>query len=169
MNRCAFAKSAPQDPIGLSRTLELVGLLYRYSGPYADAVAPLERALAIRTRLTPHHPETASVPQVRGDVLFLLGDAGGAQKLWTAPSRSPSAASDPNHPLVAEFLRRLGFAEFSAGRLTEARRLRERAVRVGEAALAPCDPAVTRLLNGLAQSLQLRRRLLRGTRLYGRR
>ena len=74
----------------------------------------------------------------------------------------------PNHPSIAEFLRRLGFAEFSRRRLTEARRLRERAVRVGEAALAPCDPAVTRLLNGLAESMQLRRRLLRSRRLYGR-
>src|SRR5688572_6998459 len=159
---------AQQDPIGLSRTLELLGLLYRYSGPYTDAVPPLERAIAIRTRLTPQHPETASVLQIRGDVLFLLGDASGAQKVWTTALGIAERRLGPNHPLIAEFLRRLGFAEFSAGRLTEARRLRERAVRVGEAALAPCDPAVTRLLNGLAESLRYDGDYFGARRLYGR-
>lgn len=161
-------RRAQQDPIGLSRTLELMGLLYRYAGPYADAVPPLERAIAIRTRLTPQHPETASVLQVRGDVLFLLGDASGAQKLWTAGLSIVERRLGPRHPSVAEFLRRLGFAEFSAGQLSDARRLRERAVRVGEAALAPCDPAVTRLLNGLAESLRYDGDYFGARRLYGR-
>ena len=49
-------RRAAEDQIGLSRTLELVGTLYRYAGPYADAGPPLERALAIRTRLTPTSP-----------------------------------------------------------------------------------------------------------------
>lgn len=159
---------AQQDPIGLSRTLELLGLLYRYSGPYADAVAPLERAIAIRTRVTPRHPETASLLQVRGDVRFLLGDAVGAQKLWTTALEIAERSLGANHPSIAEFLRRLGFAEFSAGRLTEARRLRERAVRVGETALAPCDPAVTRLLNGLAESLRYDGDYFAARRLYSR-
>ncbi len=156
------------DPIGLSRTLELVGTLYRYAGPYADAGPPLERALAIRTRLTPTHPETASVMQVHGDVLFLRGDSGGALHVWSSALAMAERTLGPEHPSIAEFLRRLGFAEFSSGRLTEARRLRERAVRVGEAALAPCDPAVTRLLNGLAQSMQYDGDYFEARRLYGR-
>ena len=156
------------DSIGLSRTLELVGTLYRYAGPYADAGPPLERALGIRTRLTPIHPETASVMQVHGDVLFLRGDSAGAQKEWSSALAMAERTLGPEHPLIAEFLRRLGFAEFSSGRLTEARRLRERAVRVGEAALAPCDPAVTRLLNGLAQSMQYDGDYFEARRLYGR-
>ena len=106
--------------------------------------------------------------QVRGDVLFLLGDASGAQKVWTTALGIAERSLGPNHPLIAEFLRRLGFAEFSAGRLTEARRLRERAVRVGEAALAPCDPAVTRLLNGLAESLRYDGDYFAARRLYSR-
>lgn len=159
---------ARQDPIGLSRTLELRGLFYRYSGPYAEAVPPLDRAIAIRSRVTPLHPDTASVMQVRGDVLFLLGDASAAQKLWTAALGIAEQSLGPTHPLIAEFLRRLGFAEFSAGRLTDARRLRERAVRVGEASLAPCDPAVTRLLNGLAESLRYDGDYFGARRLYGR-
>jgi CHAT domain-containing protein/Tfp pilus assembly protein PilF len=156
------------DPIGLSRTLELIGTLYRYAGPYADAGPPLERALAIRTRLTPTHPETASVMQVHGDVLFLRGDSGGALNVWSSALAMAERTLGPEHPSIAEFLRRLGFAEFSSGRLTEARRLRERAVRVGEAALAPCDPAVTRLLNGLAQSMQYDGDYFEARRLYGR-
>jgi CHAT domain-containing protein/tetratricopeptide (TPR) repeat protein len=161
-------RRAAEDQIGLSRTLELVGTLHRYAGPYANAVPPLDRALSIRTRLTPNHPETASVMQVRGDVLFLRGDSAGAQKVWSTALGMAERTLGPNHPLIAEFLRRLGFAEFFSGRLTEARRLRERAVRVGEAALAPCDPAVTRLLNGLAQSMQYDGDYFDARTLYGR-
>ena len=108
---------AQQDEIGLSRTLELVGTLYRYAGPYAEAVPPLDRALAIRNRLTPRHPDTASVLQVRGDVLFLRGDSAGAQKVWSTALGMAERTLGPKHPLIAEFLRRLGFAAFSAGSL----------------------------------------------------
>ena len=106
--------------------------------------------------------------QVHGDVLFLRGDSAGAQKVWSSALAMAERTLGPEHPSIAEFLRRLGFAEFSSGRLTEARRLRERAVRVGEAALAPCDPAVTRLLNGLAQSMQYDGDYFEARRLYGR-
>jgi len=123
---------ASRDDLGLSRTLGLVGTLYRYAGPYADALAPLERALAIRARRTPQHPETASLLQVRGDVLFLRGDSTGAQRLWSTALAMAERTLGDTHPSIAEFLRRLGFASFSAGNLTEARRLRERALRIGE-------------------------------------
>jgi CHAT domain-containing protein/tetratricopeptide (TPR) repeat protein len=158
----------PSDEIGLSRTLELMGTWYRYAGPYADAMAPLDRALAIRTRLTPQHPETASVLQVRGDVLFLRGDSGGAQRVWSDALRMAERTLGPTHPAIAEFLRRLGFAAFAAGNLADARRLRERALRVGEQALAPCDPALTRLLNSLANSFQYDGEYFEARRLYAR-
>jgi CHAT domain-containing protein/tetratricopeptide (TPR) repeat protein len=159
---------AEKDEIGLSQTLELVGTWYRYAGPYADAMPPLDRALAIRTRLTPQHPATASILQVRGDVLFLRGDSAGAQHVWSDALRMAERTLGSAHPAIAEFLRRLGFAAFAAGNLADARRLRERALRVGEAALAPCDPAVTRLLNSLAISFQYDGEFFEARRLYAR-
>ena len=159
---------ASQDAIGLSRTLELVGTLYRYAGPYANAVAPLDRALAIRQRITPRHPETASLLQIRGDVLFLRGDSARAQQLWSTALVMAERTLGANHPSIAEFLRRLGFAAFSAGNLTEARRLRERAFRIGERTLARCDPAMTRLMNSLAESFRYDGEYFEARRLYGR-
>ena len=41
------------------------------------------------------------------------------------------------------------------GNLGEARQLRERALRIGERSLAPCDPAVTALITGVANSRKL--------------
>ena len=159
---------ASQDDIGLSRTLVLVGTLYRYAGPYADALAPLDRALAIRERRTPRHPETASLLQIRGDVLFLRGDSAGAQRLWSTALVMAERTLGANHPSIAEFLRRLGFASFSAGNLTEARRLRERAFRIGERTLARCDPAMTRLMNSLAESFRYDGEYFEARKLYGR-
>jgi CHAT domain-containing protein/tetratricopeptide (TPR) repeat protein len=159
---------ASSDQIGVSRTLELVGTWYRYAGPYADAMAPLDRALAIRTRLTPRHPETASILQVRGDVLFLRGDSAGAQRVWSDALTLAERTLGPAHPAIAEFLRRLGFAAFAAGNLADARRLRERALRIGEQSLAPCDPAVTRLINSLANSFQYDGEFFEARRLYAR-
>jgi CHAT domain-containing protein/tetratricopeptide (TPR) repeat protein len=159
---------ASSDQIGLSRTLELMGTWYRYAGPYAEAMPPLDRALAIRTRLTPQHPETASILQVRGDVLFLRGDSVGAQQVWSTALSMAERTLGPTHPAIAEFLRRLGFAAFAAGNLADARRLRERALRVGEQALAPCDPALTRLMNSLANSFQYDGDYFAARRLYAR-
>jgi CHAT domain-containing protein/tetratricopeptide (TPR) repeat protein len=159
---------AKQDEIALSRTLELVGTLYRYAGPYADAGPPLDRALAIRNRLTPRHPETASMLQVRGDVLFLRGDSAGAQRLWSTALAMAERTLGSEHPSIAEFLRRLGFAAFSAGNLAEARQLRERAFGIGERTLARCDPAVTRLMNSLAESFRYDGEYFEARRLYGR-
>ena len=158
----------PGDEIALARTLELVGTLARYAGKYAEAVAPLERALAIRRRLTPEHSDTASVLQIRGDILFLLGDSSGAQKLWSDALALAERTLGPNHPAIAEFLRRLGFAASGFGNMTEARRLRERAFRIGDTAMAPCDPALTRLLNALALSLKSDGDYFEARRLYGR-
>jgi CHAT domain-containing protein/tetratricopeptide (TPR) repeat protein len=158
---------AARDEIGLSRTLELVGTLSRYAGPYADAEAPLDRALAIRNRLTPRHPDTASVLMMRGDVLFLRGDSAEAQRLWSTALVMAERMLGSDHPSIAEFLRRLGFAEFSAGKLVEARQLRERALRIGERRLARCDPARTRLMNSLAESFRYDGEYFEARRLYG--
>jgi CHAT domain-containing protein/tetratricopeptide (TPR) repeat protein len=159
---------ASDDEIGLSRTLELLGMYYRYAGPYAEALPALDRALSIRRRLTPQHPDTASILQVRGDVLFLRGDSASAQRVWSDALRMAERTLGPTHPAIAEFLRRLGFAAFGAGDLAGARRMRERALRVGEQALAPCDPAVTRLMNSLANSFQYDGEYFEARRLYAR-
>ena len=62
------------DPIALARTLQLVALMNRYSGNYAAAMPPLDRALATRDRLSPDHPETALARHLQGEIRWLTGD-----------------------------------------------------------------------------------------------
>jgi tetratricopeptide (TPR) repeat protein len=145
--------TSAESPLALARTLELVGMLHRQSGTFARAVIPLDRALAIRARLAPDHPETASALQVRGDVFFLMGDSANARDVWVKALALAERALGSDHPAISEFLRRLGFSAFSLGNLNEARQLRERALRVGERSLAACDPALATLVNALAISL----------------
>ena len=144
-----------ESPLALARTLTLVGMLHRYSGSYTDAVAPLDRALAIQSRVAPDHPEAVLTLQLRGDVLFLMGETAAAQRMWSSALDLGERALIPDHPAVAEVLRRLGLAAFSVGNLTEARQRREQALRVGGSVLAPCDPELVGLLLAVANSLQL--------------
>jgi len=142
-----------ESPLALARTLDLIGMLLRYSGSYPAAVAPIDRALAIQDRVAPGHPDAVLSLELRGDIVFLMGDAAGAQRIWSTALVLGERTLGPEHPAISEILRRLGFAAFSLGNLAEARQQRDRALRVGETALAPCDPELVHLRNALANSL----------------
>jgi len=158
-------RAVPADERALARTLAIVGTWHRYAGSYVEGVAPLDQALAIRRRLAPEHPDTAQVLLIRGDVYLLMGKSADAQRTWLEALAMAERTLGPNHPGIAEFLRRVSFATFAAGRLSEARRLRERALRIGRS-LPTCDPAFTRLLNSLALSLQYDGEYFEAQRLY---
>ncbi|HEY7185473.1 MAG TPA: CHAT domain-containing tetratricopeptide repeat protein [Vicinamibacterales bacterium] len=158
-------RAIPADERGLARTLEVLGTWHRYAGSYVQSVAPLDQALAIRRRLTPVHPDTAQALLIRGDVFLLMGNSADAQRTWLEALSMAEKTLGPNHPAIAEFLRRVSFANFAAGRLADARRLRERALRIGRS-LPACDPAFARLLNSLALSLQYDGEYFEAQRLY---
>ena len=144
-----------ESPIEFARALELTGLLHRWSGNYLAAVAAIDRALDMRNRLSPNHPDTVAALQVRGDVHLLLGDTASARRVWTSALDLAERTLRPEHPVMADLLRKLGFAEYSLGNLAQARQLRERALRIGERSLAPCDPLAVTLINSVALSLKL--------------
>ena len=147
-------QNAAETPLALARTLQVVGLLYRFWGDYAAAMPPLDRALDTQQRLAPDHPDTILTLQTRGDVLFLRGDIAAAQRVWLAADSIAVHSLRREHPVMAELLRRRGLAASSLGNLGEARQLREHALKVGEESLAPCDPTLVGLLNVVALSLQ---------------
>jgi CHAT domain-containing protein/tetratricopeptide (TPR) repeat protein len=147
-------RTATDSPLALARTLELVGTLHRSSGSFPEAIVPLERALAIRRQSSPEHPDVVSTLQVRGDIHFLLGGVRDAQRTWFTALELAEKTLRVDHPVFAELLRRLGRSASALGDLSEARRLREQALRIGELSLAPCDLSITALLNGVALSRQ---------------
>ena len=142
------------SPVALARTLELVALLHRTSGSYAEAAAPIDRAIALRRRVSPEHPDMVFTLQVRGDVLLLTGDTLGAQQAWFSALVLAERSLRNDHPALVEILRRLGIAASSLGNLADARRLAERAREIGERSLAPCDPARVGLAIAVGLSLR---------------
>ncbi len=144
---------AGQNALPLARTLQLTALAQRADGDYPQAELSLARAVAIRERLAPEHPDNVSLLQLRGDVLFLRGDARGAKALWAESLSLGERTLGPSHSAIPEILRRLGMASHSEGNLAEARQLRERALRVAEITLSPCDSELVALMFAMAVSL----------------
>jgi len=157
-----------ESHVALARTLELVGLLHRSSGTFSDAIAPLERALTIRRRFSPEHPDSVSLLQTLGDVRFLLRDSKRAHETWSEAIQLARRTLRSEHPVLIELLQRLGLAAFSQGNLADARELRQAAFAVAERSLAPCHPTFTAVLWDIAISRQFEGSYSEAGRLYRR-
>jgi CHAT domain-containing protein/tetratricopeptide (TPR) repeat protein len=140
-------------PLGLARTLELLGLMHRYAGAYALAASLLDDALAIRHQLLPDHPATAWTLLIRGDVYWLQGDLRSARRTYQEALALGEGTMGPQHPAVALYRRKVALMEWTFGNLAEARRMRESALHVGEAVLAECHLERLGLLSDLASSI----------------
>jgi CHAT domain-containing protein len=145
--------TADSQPLALARTLELLAWLSRYSGNSRAGQVPLERALALRQKHSPEHPDTASTIQLQGDLLVLAGDIQGARKAWLGGLALVERTLGPDHPAIVGFHRRLALASDALGDRTETRRLLARGLEVGEGALARCNPEFMGLRAYTASSL----------------
>jgi CHAT domain-containing protein len=157
---------ANESPLALARTLQLIGLMHRSSGRFADAGPALERSLSLQRRYAPDHPDIAAVLEIAGDVRFLGGDVIGAQQIWRDARTIVERTLGPDHVEVATLLNRLALAEASTGDLPQAHRLREQALRVGERWLAPCNPYTAALVGDLAESFRAEGEYSEARRLY---
>lgn len=145
MRRSASGQS-DRSLLALARTLEVIALLHRRDGSYAAARAPIDEALAIRGRLAPDHPSTASALLLRGDLLLLAGDPHGAQRVWAEGLALGERSLRHEHPTISLLLERLSIAAWSLGDLTTARELVERALPIARAWLPPCHRDLSALL-----------------------
>jgi CHAT domain-containing protein/tetratricopeptide (TPR) repeat protein len=152
LERSRTIRDGKFDRSASSRTLELIGWLNRYSGNYAAAAAPAQRALAIRLELAPGHPDLVSVFELRGDVLYLTGDIAAARAAWTDAIGVAERTLRPEHPVFAELERRLAVSAKAFGNSKEERRLLENGLQIADRSLAPCNPELTDLLDDLASS-----------------
>jgi CHAT domain-containing protein len=157
-----------QSPLALARTLELVGWLNRYSGSYAAAARPVERALAIRRQLAPQHPDMIPLLELRGDLLFLRGDVTGAQQEWTDALASGIRTVGSEHPMISALQRRLALSAKAFGNLTESRQLLERSLQLADRSLAACNPELPAVLNDLASAVMYDGEYAEARKLYRR-
>jgi CHAT domain-containing protein/tetratricopeptide (TPR) repeat protein len=155
-----------QEPLAFARTLELMALSHRYTDNYSAALPLIDRALDIRNRVSPDHPDALLALQTRGDVLLLMGDAAGAQRDWTAALTLVTRALRSDHPANAEVLGRLAISASSLGSLEEARRLAERGLAVLARSSAPCEPTRSMLEVALANTLEYDGEYAEARRLY---
>lgn len=137
----------------LARTLEIRGLLWQRKGEYRPARADLERALAIRERSQPHHPEMAALLALLGEQCTFEGDLVQARAILTRAVAMARETLRPGHPDIAWTLGILAVPVGDLGYVAEARALREEALATAEAALGRDHPLVAVQLNDLAISL----------------
>ena len=152
LERSMTIREGKSDQLALARTLELLGWLSRYSGNYVAAAAPAQRALTIRRELAPEHPDMVSVVELGGDVLYLRGDISRARDEWTDALALAVKTLGPQHPMIAEFDRRLALVARDLGNSQEERQLLESGLQIAERELAPCNPELSALLIDLAGS-----------------
>jgi len=131
---------AAREPLRLARTLELMVWLHRYSGDFGAAHAPLDRASEIARQFSPEHPDTASLLQLSGDVLWHEGQIDRAKAQWTRGLALLEGAIGRDHPATVGFERRLALASDAQGERSETRRLLTHALETADRWLAPCNP-----------------------------
>src|SRR5262249_18549560 len=136
-----------ESPLSLAQTLELVGRLHRYDGRYGEAGPPLDRALELRRRYSPVHPDTASAQNLRGYIFYLAGDMPAARRMWESALTLARRTLRPGHPLIAEYESSLMLGAWAFGDLAEVRQLSENALEIAETSLAGCDPQLAWIVN----------------------
>jgi CHAT domain-containing protein len=133
--------NAESAPLAQAHTLYLQALLRRGQGNYAEATSLINKALGIRRRLTPRHPELIVMLQLSGQLSFALGDARKAQQTLTEALRLAEETVGPAHPIVAPVLHRLAYVAQEFGDLTLKRKLLDQTIEILPTSTAPCYAA----------------------------
>ena len=145
---------APTAPLAQAGALELQALWHRYEGDLAAGLDLVDRVVAIRAATLPDRPYTTGLLELQGDLLFLKGDIGRAQQVWSEGLALSERTLDSAHPTISLFLRKLAYAADAFGNRADSRKLLDRAVKIGKRGFPPCHPEVAALLNDSAVSAQ---------------
>jgi CHAT domain-containing protein/tetratricopeptide (TPR) repeat protein len=156
-----------EDP-RLAATLEIQARIFIRIARFADARPPLERAIAIRERAHPIHPDTAAALATRADLLWFEGDLNGSRDVAQRALGVGEQTLRPGHPDIAALLRTLAAPVAKLGEFGAALQLRARAREIVESALGESHPMVAGYLNDLAISYVLAGDYSRARTLYER-
>lgn len=150
----ALAQDA--DAAELEKLNERFGQLYEQAR-YSEAIAVVEKALAIRKRqVGPDHVDIGNLLVNLGELHRLAGDLRGAEPLFLQALAILEKALGPAHPMVATVLNNLGALHLQMGDLAGAEPYLRRALGVLEKALGPDHPNLATLRLNLAQVLGAR-------------
>jgi len=152
----ARAELLAGSPAVQARMLDVVGRVHQSLGRYAEAVALLDRALAIRRRVFgDRHPETAETLAHLGAVLRFTADYTRSIACWREALSIRRAALGDADPLVHETMVALGGMLIYRGRLDEAERIYLEALQLQTDALGDEHADVANTLVPLASLLRV--------------
>ena len=156
--RPSLAQGTPAeaDAAELAKLNEQFGLLYEQAR-YRDAIAVVEKALAIRKRqVGADHQDVGNLLVNLGELHRLAGDLQQAEPLFLQALAILEKALGPAHPMVATVLNNLGALHLQLGDLAGAEPYLRKAMIILENVLGPDDPNVQTLRLNLAQVLGAR-------------
>ncbi len=120
-------------------------------GYFLEAIAPAEKAVAIRERfLEPQHEDVAAALTTLGEIRSTLIDLGQAKTFLERALEIRRSLFGSSHPKVAESLTKLGALTYAAGDFVQAIRLLEQSLKIREQALGHAHPDVAVSLTHLA-------------------
>jgi tetratricopeptide (TPR) repeat protein/tRNA A-37 threonylcarbamoyl transferase component Bud32 len=135
--------------------LNSLGAVAFAEGEYDEALAHLERALAIRERvLGLQHPDVASCLTNLGAVTGFMVEYAEARAYLERALSLYEIALGPGHPIVAPCLDNLGYVAWREGDDDDARSYHERAIAIRSAALGPQHIEMALSYDGLGMVAQ---------------
>ena len=135
--------------VGAARLLGQAGSYLQARAQYAEAERLLAQALAVRRRLGPEQPETATSLNSLASLYQAQGRYGDAAPMYEEAIRIWKAALGPNHPDTATGLSNLASLCQARGDPALAVPLYAEALRIWQAALGPDDSKTATCLNNL--------------------
>jgi tetratricopeptide (TPR) repeat protein len=119
------------ESVELAFSLNLLGSVLNYQDLYAEAIAPIERALAIRTTtLGPEHRETAQCLNDLGYAHHLLGHLEQARQCLERALAIREKVLGPDHPETGRSLANFGNVLRGEGHSADAESLLGRAIAI---------------------------------------
>lgn len=141
------------DSLTAARALYERGSELQQRGRYDEALADLERALAIREgALPPNHPELARTLAMLGNTLSYRGDPAAGERLLRRALDITTHAGRGEHPHAGWMYNSLGNTLLMAGRPEEARASCETSLAIRQRVLRPTHPDLAFTLNNLANA-----------------
>ena len=156
------------DGISVARTLEIQSEVFLHRGEYPQARPPLERALAIRERAQPMHPDMAASLALNVDVLWFEGKPSEARDAGRRALTLAERTLRTDHPDIAVLCRKLASPLVALGEFEMAFELRKRAMAIAENAFGLDDLNLAGYLNDLANSHELKSEYSAARALYER-
>jgi len=165
-DRAVDTRRAMNDRTALARSLRIRGVLRKRAGDYARARTDLQESLSILEATSPVHPETARSMLHVGEQLVFDGALTKGLETMALACVMAEATLRPEHPDIADCLRRQAAAREETGDLAGAKTLRERGVAIARESLGETHPRFAVQLNDLANNFQLQNEFAPARALY---